>query len=234
MSDKSLNVKIWDVQHGSASYMRMPNGSTIVQDLGAGSFLTGSETFSPLNYIRDEYGIEKLNWAIITHPHRDHIDDILNLDQFDPRRVSRPKNLDKDAIMAGVSDEDKPKFEKYFENEKRYTATVRRETNLEYAENTGGVDIQLFRPDPHDSSNLNDRSLVTVLSYADNKLILPGDNEEKSWKELLTQEKFRDAISGTGIFVASHHGRDSGFCGEIFKYLQAEVNDYFRQASGKD
>ncbi|ODS37411.1 MAG: hypothetical protein A7316_09440 [Candidatus Altiarchaeales archaeon WOR_SM1_86-2] len=33
----TLEIVFWDVQHGSATYIKTPNGKHIVQDLGTGS-----------------------------------------------------------------------------------------------------------------------------------------------------------------------------------------------------
>lgn len=52
---------------------------------------------------------------------------------------------------------------------------------------------------------------------------MPGDNEDKSWKELLTHDQFKKAITGTDVFVAPHHGRLSGFSQEIFNYFKPKL-----------
>jgi competence protein ComEC len=57
---------------------------------------------------------------------------------------------------------------------------------------------------------------VTVIAYAGSKVILPGDNEPPSWKELLESANFRNAISVADILLAPHHGRESAFCSELF------------------
>ena len=65
-----LRATFWDVQHGSAAWLVMPNGEHIVFDLGSGS-LFGADAFSPLRYLRDQAGVQQLAAAIISHPHRD-------------------------------------------------------------------------------------------------------------------------------------------------------------------
>jgi hypothetical protein len=40
-------------------------------------------------------------------------------------------------------------------------------------------------------------SLVVVVSYADLKMVIAGDNESPSWKELLNDPTFVAAIKGT-------------------------------------
>ena len=40
-----------------------------------------------------KYNIRKLDCVMVTHPHLDHIDDILNFDAFNPRVFQRKKTL---------------------------------------------------------------------------------------------------------------------------------------------
>ena len=55
------------------------------------------------------------------------------------------------------------------------------------------------------------------------KVILPGDNDEESWQELLRQNSFKKAIEDTDIFVASHHGLESGFCSNLFNCFHPKL-----------
>ena len=82
----TLRFITWNVQHGSAALIQTPNGKLIAIDLGAG------EEFSPLGYIKHELGMNQLDEVIITHPHMDHIEDILNFDLLNPRVLLRPRH----------------------------------------------------------------------------------------------------------------------------------------------
>ena len=64
---------------------------------------------------------------------------------------------------------------------------------------------------------------MTVIEYLGVKLIIPGDNEPPSWKELLNQTDFCSAISSANLLLAPHHGRDSGFCADIFDYFKPRL-----------
>jgi competence protein ComEC len=61
--------------------------------------------------------------------------------------------------------------------------------------------------------------VVTVLSYAQSKILIPGDNESPSWKELLAQPSFAASIKNTDILLAPHHGRDAGYSAELFQHI---------------
>jgi len=219
----TLEMVFWDVQHGSATYIKTPNNTHIVQDLGTGSYGSGNKQFSPLLYLKNKYGIEQLDYVIITHPHRDHISDIMNFEKLSPRVLLRPKHIPKEDIMKNVRDEDKHLFEKYFEIDKKYSSPVSHEENPKLPENNGGVEIKTFIPKSCSTSQINNHSVVTVISYANSKIILPGDNEPPSWKELLEKEDFCNAIKNADILLAPHHGRDSGFYSELFEHFKPKL-----------
>ena len=40
---------------------------------------------------------------------------------------------------------------------------------------------------------------------------------------MLERQSFKAAISGTDVFLAPHHGRDSGFCSDIFEYFEPKL-----------
>ena len=52
-----LKIIVWDVQHGSAVYIKTPTAKHIVQDLGTGSYKGGTREFSPLLHLRDRWGV---------------------------------------------------------------------------------------------------------------------------------------------------------------------------------
>ena len=210
----TLRFITWNVQHGSAAYISTPNNKRIAIDLGAGEF-------SPLQHLMTS-GINQIDEVIITHPHLDHIDDILNFDLLNPRLLVRPRHLTEDEIWAGnrnASTEVRNKIAKYYEINNRFTGQVEPGANPETPTNNGGVTIERFQPSKCATGNLNNHSVVTIISYGSVKILSPGDNEACSWEELLETPGFKETIVGTNILVAAHHGRESGFHGDLFKYF---------------
>jgi phosphoribosyl 1,2-cyclic phosphodiesterase len=57
--------------------------------------------FSPLLHLEYSYGVQQLDGVVITHPHRDHIDDIGNFDALSPRVLLRPKHLTDAEVLGG-------------------------------------------------------------------------------------------------------------------------------------
>jgi competence protein ComEC len=81
-----LEFVFWDVQHGSAAYIKTPNNRHMVVDLGTGSY-SGNKPFSPLLHLKNKYGVNHLDYVVITHPHRDHIDDIFLFQDLNPQTL---------------------------------------------------------------------------------------------------------------------------------------------------
>ncbi len=218
-----MKLVIWDVQHGSAAYLKTPSDKHIVVDLGAGNYSESDEAFSPLLYLRDNYGIKQLDQVIITHPHTDHIDDIMNFDALSPRVLSRPNHLTEETVRNANPGKDKQKLDKYFEIDKRYSYPVSSNEDPKRPENNGGVQIQIFISSECGTSEINNHSIVSVIQYQGVKILLPGDNESGSWKMLLEKPEFVRAIANTNIFIASHHGRESGYCAELFRHFKPQL-----------
>lgn len=211
-----VEIVFWDVQLGHASYIKSPNGKHIVIDLGIGSYDDNNTAFSPLLHLKNNYNIDQLDFVIITHPHLDHIDDILNFDALNPKALLRPRHLKNEEVYHDrLRDRDKPKFEKYVEISNRYNQTIAENDPVFLKpENYGGLQIHRFLPTGCPRDNFNNHSIISVLSYADIKVVIPGDNEDESFDELLNgsqSERFIKAISGADILLAPHHGRISGY-----------------------
>lgn len=217
-----LEIVIWDVQHGSSAYVKTPNGKHIVIDLGTGRY-SNKEEFSPILHLKNNYGVKKVDQVIITHPHTDHIDDIMNFDEVSPGCLTRPKHLTEEDIRKANPSSDSKKNDKYIEINNRYNMPVSAGDNPTLPENNGNVSIKTFIPYECGHSNINNHSVVTVIEYLGIKVIIPGDNESPSWKELLEDSSFVDAIKDACIFVASHHGRESGYYSDLFDNFKPDL-----------
>jgi beta-lactamase superfamily II metal-dependent hydrolase len=218
-----LYLKLWDVKYGNAAYIKTPNGKNIVQDLGVGALKTNSLTFSPLLFLKNSMNIDHLDEVILTHPHADHIKDIFNFDSFTPEVLNRSKGLTRKEILDANRDEDRKLVEKYIEISNRYNEDISGRESPLHIENNGGASIQVFQSLRRMGSNINNDGVVTVINYATSKIFLPGDNDKESIKELLEQSSFEEAIRDTDIFVAPHHGLESGFCGDLFNYFRPKL-----------
>jgi beta-lactamase superfamily II metal-dependent hydrolase len=222
---KRCEIVFWDVQHGHMTYIKTPNNRHVVIDLGTGDYSKGKEAFSPLEHLKYKYGVNQLDYVVITHPHLDHIDDILNFDMMSPKIFHRPKHLSNSEVMERVIERHRAKFEKYCEINDRYNSPIGTESvnNTRKPENWGGLKIESFTPTLCNHNNFNNHSIVVILSYAGMKVVIPGDNEKASFEELLSQEKFVEAIKNADILLAPHHGRESGYNEEFMKLVNPRL-----------
>lgn len=219
-----VEMVFWDVQHGHSTYIKTPNNRHIVIDLGIGDYSGRDTAFSPLKHLKYNYGVQQLDYVIITHPHLDHIDDILNFDLLSPKVLNRPKLLTNQEVMEGVRNQDKAKFEKYCEINDRYNEPISGGTNdPDNPDNFGGMKIVTFTPMTCSHNNFNNFSIVTVIEYAEIKVVIPGDNEASSFEELMQRETFKTAIQNADILLAPHHGRINGYYNDFVNLVNPRL-----------
>ena len=218
-------MRVWDVKHGNAIYIRTPNEKHIVIDLGVGDYSEGQEDRSPLETLANHYKIGKIDYLVITHPHKDHIKDILNLDKLDlgPRSCRRPRTFDISTLMDGVRSVDKPIFEKYIQIDSDYNQLVSSDRDTDNPDNYGGVSIKFFQNGTRDDKNLNNHSILTIIDYATIRVVIPGDNEYNSLEKFMNREDFRNAIKDCDILIAPHHGRESAYHQEFVAHCNPRL-----------
>lgn len=202
---KQAVMTVYNVQLGLAVHVKAPNGKYIIIDLGTG--VTGGGNESPI--LKRRY--DNIGYMVITHPHLDHIDDILNFDKNPPTTLRRAKSIANEEVMNGVRECDKPKFKKYCEINDRYSSPVSASTDPSDPNNYGGLSISTFDTSICDKDNFNNFSIITVFQLAGCKMVVCGDNEKESLDILMNRDTFKEAVRNADILVAPHHGRESGY-----------------------
>lgn len=216
---KLATMTVWDVQLGLAIHVKAPNGKYIVIDLGTGTYESGNS--SPLR----KRMFDNIAYMIITHPHLDHISDILNFDINSPKILQRAKSLTNEEVMEGVRYCDKAKFEKYCDINDSYNSPVRYddENNTENPDNYGGLEIQTFSTSACDHSNFNNFSIITIFKFSGIKVVVCGDNEKDSFDVLMRRSDFKDAVRNADVLVAPHHGRESAYHSEFVSLVNPRI-----------
>jgi len=201
-----LKIFVHNVGHGQAIHAFTPSGEAIVIDLGC------SEDFSPLNWL-SKYN-KVIEFLIVTHPHGDHIDEFLLLQRlgFKINAFWRPIWLKEMDIINQNQGQYSEKLDSYFEMSGRYYSVSPSINKV-----SGGVSITTFASHNCGVSNINNHSGVVVFEYHGVTVVIPGDNEPPSWRELMQQPKFAKSMKKANVFMASHHGRESGYLADIFE-----------------
>ena len=221
----TLKIKFFDVQHGSATFIETPNKIHMLHDLGIGN-INSNANFSPINYLNNN-GINILDYLIITHPDKDHIEDILNINNIVLSVFCRNNNIPMELIDEKInnaqSDYDKSIFLKYKEINSSYNHPVSENNDPTIPKNNGGVEVINFSPEKNDIKDINYYSLTTLISYVGLNVLLMGDNTKGSINELMNNDSFKNKSKNIDILLAPHHGRESCYVSEFVSHLNPRL-----------
>jgi beta-lactamase superfamily II metal-dependent hydrolase len=204
-----LILDIFDVEHGACALITTSCGKHIMVDCGDNSS-TGWEPGTALL----RRGISSLERLIVTNYDEDHASGFANLyANIAVFGLQRNANVSaelihhlksEDGIGNGVAG-----LAKAFG---RYTGpalpTVVDDITVTAFCNQPGIP-------PFGFDDENNLSLCVFISCGAHRIVFPGDMEKAGWKALLANFWFAQQLNGVTVFVASHHGRENGYCEEI-------------------
>lgn len=212
-------LKIWDVEHGACAMLTHRsvcgvNGRLAMIDSGDNSAIG----WTPSTHIKHYLQRSVLDYLFVTNADLDHISDLNNLWEegitvstfFSNRSVS-PEVM---RIIKEAGGKLTVDIARYLNIHASYVYPV----DTPFDGNMGGITVTTFwnsTPRFYDTNNL---SLVVFFKFGAFKILFPGDLEEAGWLALLEQPEFRTELIDTTVLVASHHGRESGYCEALFDY----------------
>ena len=217
MAGNDFRLIVHNVGHGQSVHAFAPSGHSVVVDLGR------SDEFSPLRWLRKSRS--SIDLLVVTHPHGDHIDEITLLDPLSlrPRQLIRPRWLTRQEVVNANQSDYSDHVVTYLALSDSSSYPIPEEQRVGNPAVTGGLTIATFFSSECGRSNINNHSGVVVFEYLGVKVVVPGDNESPSWRALLEKPAFQSAIKGADVFVASHHGRTSGYCPELFDVFKPRL-----------
>ncbi len=211
-----MRFTIHDVGHGFCAHLKHENGNVMLWDCGHKS---DPET-RPSKFL-PEGGIHTVHRLIITNYDEDHISDLPRLRQavniviLRRNRSITPNQLRELKEQSGPIT---PAMSSLLSMMNRYTGPANDPPVFP------GVEFKTFFCDyPADFQDTNNLSVVTFLETPMCNVLIPGDVEKPAWIKLLQNQEFRENLVKTNVFVASHHGRTSGYCREVFDYCHPDV-----------
>ncbi len=211
-----MKVITFDVEHGSSHVLRTPSDNIVMIDAGS------KEDFSPALYLKNVWNINSV-WFTLTHHDADHLTDINNIAEYlNVYALHQPK-LEIENLHELYTGEFSTPLEVFLEYRKQFFVPIPPMSDPSY--NWGGVQFATFSNDYFDFEhpNINDLSIVTFAHYMGWTFIFPGDLERPGWERLLEKAEFKEWLQRVDIFVASHHGRESGFYREVFNYCSPKL-----------
>ena len=216
-----MEIRIFNVEHGFCAYVIADNRNVKLIDFGH-----NSETgFRPSRYLPATgcTGIEEL---IVSNYDEDHLSDLPNL-----RRLQRDLPIEVVTKNASITADQlrnlkrrtgpiQPGMEALLDMIRNYTTDL---ADMPNPPQFPGIEERLFWNSYPAFEDTNNLSLVTFLHCRGIHIVFPGDLERSGWLALLEDQSFREHLSRVNLFVASHHGRQSGYCSEVFDYCQPDV-----------
>ncbi|MFZ3352186.1 MAG: hypothetical protein WA268_15090 [Xanthobacteraceae bacterium] len=224
-----MRFDIFDVGHGQCAVITAPNGRRMMLDCGD---RRGDDRFwtPSLHFFR-----QTIDQLALMNLDEDHLSDFKNVMQecVVPCIISNPTIgprefavLKKDGMGPGAQ---------------AVAAWLAQPKNPQPGQQAdfGDVQIRWYYPFYIQGADnkTNDLSLAVIAQFGAFKIVFAGDLEVAGWRRLLTISAFRQDVQGATVFVASHHGRESGCCTELFELLRPQlviISDDERQYDSQD
>jgi len=221
-----MRIRVWDVEHGCCVMLHHVTKVGLNQE-SAGRLAMidsgSSADFKPSTFIRS-LGRDRLDYLFITNADQDHMADLKGLEDAGiavDTLIRNPsytgEQIRQIKRISGPLSNDAAWYANACEN---FSGGL---PEVPFDQGMGGITFRSFwnsyGPHPGQFTDTNNLSLVVFIKYANFKLLFPGDLEKDGWLALLQRADFRAELSGTDVLMASHHGRQSGYCEDIFKYF---------------
>lgn len=205
-----MRFTINDVGHGFCADLHHDNGNVMLWDCGHKS----NPENRPSTFLRAR-GISTVSRLFVTNYDEDHISDLPNLRRnLEIESLNRNKSITIEQLrrLKLQSGEISEAMQSLLDMMGQYTSPVTEEPAFP------GVAYHTFMHDyGNEFDDTNNISTVTFLELPKLSVVIPGDLETKGWQEYLGNIDFCRLLKKTQIFIASHHGRENGYCRDVFE-----------------
>lgn len=199
----NLVIQCLDVGQGDSILIQFPNGKNMLIDAGGkcGEFLdtnSGAGT-QVLSYLK-KLGINKLDAALITHPHEDHAGGMVKVLEYIKTDYLFVTPLDLE------NQEVDPAYIKLLEDVVKKNIPLKELREGYSLKIDEKVEILILNPPKSKlfkgtRSDLNNNSVALLITYKDQKIFLGADIEEEAQEAILNK-----IPSSCSIYKVSHHG----------------------------
>ena len=204
-----MKIEIFNVELGQCAMVHCPNGNKVMID--AGHTNNEPNPWRPSVHFKD-VAIEAL---IITNYDEDHVSDFVALrEECDGIRViHRNRSVDAAALLSlkGSIGAMGPGIKALYD-------WMNSPPGTGDPADLGEIEIMDYCNPYGTFDDTNNLSLATFFHYGEFTILFPGDLATAGWKELLKRKDFQDDLGKVNVLVASHHGREDGYCEEVFNY----------------
>jgi beta-lactamase superfamily II metal-dependent hydrolase len=179
--------------------------------------------WSPSAYIRDSLGRSAVDYLFITNADQDHMSDLQGLEDAGVavrvlhRNTSYTENQIRGIkLLGGPLSRDADWYADA-------CSTFNQPTAEPFNQYMNGITATCFWNEYPTFTDTNNLSQVVFIKYGGFCILFPGDLEKDGWRALLRYADFRQELLGVTVLVASHHGRENGFCPEVFHFCQPQA-----------
>lgn len=207
-----MRFEILNVEHGFCAYAQGSDGGVLLFDCGH------SNATRPSSYLPAR-GITSIRRFFVTNYDEDHISDLLAVRRnLDLEVLTRNATITSAQIRSLKTPPISPAMNELLGMVDSFTGAVSA-AQLE----PPGLQVWMFHNRYPDFTDTNNLSLLTFLDVGTVSFVLAGDLERPGWLELLTNPHVQGLLKRVDVFVASHHGRESGYCREVFDYCKPRL-----------
>lgn len=217
-----MRIRVWDVEHGCCVMVQQVTPTGLDQLVGGRLAMIDSGSsadFRPSQYIK-ALNRNRLDYLFITNADQDHMSDLKALDDAGIEVTTLIRNpsytgdeMRRIKLVDGALTDDASWYVK------ACGVFTGGPPDVPFDQGMNGITYQSFWNSYEQFKDTNNLSLAVFIKYRDFKILFPGDLEKPGWRALLQRPEFRAELAGTNVLMASHHGRDSGFCEDIFEYF---------------
>jgi len=211
-------LRIFDVAHGFCALAIADTGNIMLIDCGHND----EAGFYPADYLANS-GFTGIDRFFVLNFDEDHLSGLPRLRQMNyriPIRILHKNVSITDRQLRQLKEEAGglgPGMESLLAMSGNYNQAVTNPPDL------GLVNYEVFCNNYPIFEDTNNLSLVLFLDYPGLSIVFPGDLELAGWEALLQNASFRQHLSRVNVFVASHHGRESGYCKKVFEYCKPKI-----------
>ena len=223
-----MKIHIFNVGHGSAALVVADNQNIMLLDCGH-----TDDGFRPSQFLPQRW--KAVQELIVSHYDSDHVSNLSELGARMPiERLNSNQSISVEEIRR-LKQQEGPLtagMEALLKMKSAFGAP-----GIGALPDLAGVTFQVFNhsygrwsvflPPPLAAApvfdDMNNLSIVTFVEYHGFGIVFPGDLEKAGWTAHLKNPAFRLALSRVKVFVSSHHGRENGYCEEVFQWCKPDL-----------
>ena len=206
-------IDVFDVEHGACSVITAPNGRQLMVDCGHHA----KRPWRPSVAFRGQ-AIEEL---VVSNFDEDHVSDLPGLMSNTTIGYITCNTSVSAAALAGLKREHGagPGIQRLL----RWMRAVEGNAGSGFPQYGDMTRTVFWNNYPYRAEDENNLSVVTFVEWSGFSMAFTGDLEVSGWRVLLENSQFRRALSNVNVLMASHHGRESGCCEDVFQWCSPQI-----------